>query len=53
VKPTPTIEELKKVAMALDMEISDLLEQWRKDHAGILDRKAAIDIEIMELEKEI
>jgi len=49
----PTLEELKKQAMVLDMEISDLLEQWRKDTAEILDRKAALDYEIMELEKEI
>jgi len=46
------LAELKMQSMKLAMEISDLLLQWRKDHSEILDRKSAIDIQIMELEEE-
>lgn len=46
-----TIEELKKESMRLEMEISDLLEQWQTDHADIISRKADIDFQIMEFEK--
>lgn len=47
-----SLSELKAQSMKLDMEISDLLEQWREDHKAILDRKLEIDIAIMEAEKE-
>jgi hypothetical protein len=45
-----SLSELKAQSMKLEMEISDLLEQWRKDHKEILDRKAEIDMRISEME---
>jgi len=44
------LSELKAQSMKLEMEISDLLEQWREDHKEILDRKAEIDMRISEME---
>lgn len=45
-----SLPELKAQSMKLEMEISDLLEQWREDHKDILDRKAEIDMRISEME---
>jgi hypothetical protein len=45
-----SLSELKAQSMKLEMEISDLLEQWREDHKEILDRKAEIDAQISETE---
>jgi len=45
-----SLSELKQRSMKLEMEISDLLEQWREDNKEILDGKADIDMQIMEME---
>jgi hypothetical protein len=46
-----TISELRQKAMALDMEVSKLLETWQEEHKDILDRKTEADLALWEAEE--